>query len=125
MKSLFLGNTRYSRQYSFKRHLSRACSKVHVSILWTSTVAIHYATACSLRYYQTRWMLRFYSSVLNIDWVRNRISKEKVMPRNGITQFSSLSPYILKLKQDIFHMIFPNNSQCPCGLDLICVTTKW
>ena len=61
----------------FRHHLSSACSKVHVSILWTSTIVIHYATACSLRYNQTRWMLRFYSSVLDIDWVRNRISKKR------------------------------------------------
>ena len=47
------------------------------------------------------------------------------MPRNGITQFSSLSPYILKLKQEIFHLIFPNNWTCPCGLDLTCATTQW
>ena len=52
---------------------------------WASTIAIHYATACFRRYNQTRWMLRFYSSVLDIDWVRNRISKETVMPRNDST----------------------------------------
>ena len=64
-------------------------------------------------------------SDIDIDWVRNRISKEKMMLRISITLISSLSPYILKLRQEIFHLLFPDKLTCPCGLHLTCATPQW